>query len=204
MARKLVLIGAVSVGKGFTIKRLRAAFPQVPTIVLGEYLRDLRKKSLDFDTKYGPTMDAGNLLPDVVVIPHSGHLISGIQGEIAAMDGICRTANQIIALNGNGHIGDGDTFCILNASRSTCQNRHFHRTKAQIDGPRNDEAWFNERFELHRHHLSSIIRAASNVGVTIRHIDGDAPLDVIALEVATHMKNITGQKFDPGILASMA
>lgn len=100
--RKLMFLGPPGAGKGTQAQRLADDFG-IPQISTGDMLRDARRKGTDLGRKAGEFMDAGDLVPDEVVI---GIVAERLQEDDARagfiLDGFPRTVAQAEALAGMG------------------------------------------------------------------------------------------------------
>jgi adenylate kinase family enzyme len=185
MARKFVLVGPMSVGKGFCMKCLKKNVPESDFIGLGDYFRDLRQRDLLFNRYYGQVMDSGDLLPDEVTIEHTLSLLTAVQKDVVTMDGPLRTPRQIRLMKEKGELDQEDLVCMLNASLSTCKKRHKHRLETKPDGKRLDDNWFHHRIELYQNNRNHIIRTLRKIGTKIVHVNADEDLSYVATEIQT-------------------
>lgn len=186
--RNTVLVGPGLVGKSFCGGKIKATLPQVPLINLGDYFRQLRQRDVDFDRQYGPIMDAGDLLPDDVIIPHSHKLLLQNQQAIAmATDGICRTGRQVRETAEAGLLNENDTVLMLDASDEVLIARHKHRLEHRTSGNRADDGKFFERLQIYRHHEPHVRSELLTIGVKIIPINANEPLEVIGLKVAGYV-----------------
>ncbi len=105
--RKLMFLGPPGAGKGTQAQRLADDFG-IPQISTGDMLREARRKGTELGRKAGEFMDAGDLVPDEVVI---GIVAERLQEEDAAagfiLDGFPRTVAQAKALGEMGIELDG-------------------------------------------------------------------------------------------------
>ena len=96
--RKLMFLGPPGAGKGTQAQRLADDFG-IPQISTGDMLREARRKGTELGRKAGEFMDAGDLVPDEVVI---GIVADRLQEDDAAggfiLDGFPRTVAQAEAL----------------------------------------------------------------------------------------------------------
>lgn len=99
---RLMMLGPPGAGKGTQAKRIaeRLSIPHVST---GDMLRDARRKGTEMGKKAGEYMDAGDLVPDEVVI---GIVKDRLSEEDASggfvLDGFPRTRPQAEALTSMG------------------------------------------------------------------------------------------------------
>jgi adenylate kinase family enzyme len=186
IARKLALIGANSVGKGFCMKALQQSLLQMPQVIMGEHFRHRRTIDHEFEKQYGPVMDAGGLLPNKVVIPDGICLLDAHQkkAEAMAVDGLFRDVEQVIEIAKAGLIGENDVACILKASRATARARNDHRLRSQPGGVhRKDDQQFDKRFNIYLSNIDSVIYAFRECGVQIVEIDANVDLKQVAMQV---------------------
>lgn len=96
--RKLMFLGPPGAGKGTQAQRLADDFG-IPQISTGDMLREARRKGTELGKKAGAFMDAGDLVPDEVVI---GIVAERLQEDDAdagfILDGFPRTVAQAEAL----------------------------------------------------------------------------------------------------------
>ena len=102
MLRKLMFLGPPGAGKGTQAQRLADDFG-IPQISTGDMLREARRKGTELGRKAGEFMDAGDLVPDEVVI---GIVAERLREDDARagfiLDGFPRTVAQAEALAGMG------------------------------------------------------------------------------------------------------
>ena len=99
---KLILLGAPGAGKGTQAERI-AEILSVPTISTGNILREAIKNGTEIGLKAKAYMDAGNLVPDDVIIGIVAERVSQadcLNGYI--LDGMPRTIPQAQALEAKG------------------------------------------------------------------------------------------------------
>ncbi len=100
--RKLMFLGPPGAGKGTQAQRLADDFG-IPQISTGDMLREARRTGTELGKKAGEFMDAGNLVPDDVVI---GIVAERLRADDAAggfiLDGFPRTVAQAEALAAMG------------------------------------------------------------------------------------------------------
>jgi adenylate kinase len=105
--RKLMFLGPPGAGKGTQAQRLADDFG-IPQISTGDMLREARRKGTELGKKAGEFMDAGDLVPDEVVI---GIVAERLQEDDAQagfiLDGFPRTVAQADALAEMGVELDG-------------------------------------------------------------------------------------------------
>lgn len=105
--RKLMFLGPPGAGKGTQAQRLADDFC-IPQISTGDMLREARRKKTELGKKAGAYMDAGDLVPDEVVI---GIVAERLDEDDASdgfiLDGFPRTVGQAEALSEMGVELDG-------------------------------------------------------------------------------------------------
>lgn len=97
---KLILLGPPGAGKGTQAKKLVDSL-EVPHISTGDMLRDARRRGTELGEKAAEYMDAGDLVPDEVVIgivEERLQLADAREGFL--LDGFPRTREQAEALDG--------------------------------------------------------------------------------------------------------
>ena len=99
---KLMLLGPPGAGKGTQAERITEAL-EIPHISTGDILRDARDRGTELGKKAAEYMNAGELVPDDVVI---GIVEERLEQDDAqggfVLDGFPRTLNQAEALDGQG------------------------------------------------------------------------------------------------------
>ncbi len=102
MAKKLMMLGAPGAGKGTQAQRLATELG-IPQISTGDMLRAARKNGTELGKEAGKFMDAGQFVPDEVVI---GIVAEALTGEGAPagfiLDGFPRTLAQAEAIDEMG------------------------------------------------------------------------------------------------------
>lgn len=105
--RKLMFLGPPGAGKGTQAQRIADDFG-IPQISTGDMLREARRKGTELGNKAAAFMDAGDLVPDEVVI---GIVAERLQEDDAShgfiLDGFPRTVAQAEALAQMGVALDG-------------------------------------------------------------------------------------------------
>ena len=100
--RKLMMLGPPGAGKGTQAQRLSESLG-VPQISTGDMLRDARRKGTELGKRAGAFMDAGDLVPDEVVIGIvRERLVEEDCAEGFILDGFPRTREQAEALERMG------------------------------------------------------------------------------------------------------
>lgn len=105
--RKLMFLGPPGAGKGTQAQRFADEF-QIPQISTGDMLREARRKGTELGRKAAEFMDAGDLVPDEVVIGIVAERL-GEDDAVAGfiLDGFPRTVEQAEALAQMGIELDG-------------------------------------------------------------------------------------------------
>lgn len=99
---RLMMLGPPGAGKGTQAQRLAEELG-VPQISTGVMLREARKNGSDLGRKAGEYMDAGDLVPDAVVIGLVAERLEASDAEKGfILDGFPRTVEQAEALQGMG------------------------------------------------------------------------------------------------------
>ncbi len=189
------LIGPLSVGKGFAMCKLGEEFPNFGRVLMGDHFRSLRRENPEFEKLYGKIMDDGELLPDEVVTLHGSQQITRFSLESGVVkDGLYRTAPQVFKMNQMGLLGLGDEAFILHASESTCRERQKIRIERSGSAARFDEKKFDKRFRIYKDNLDGVLEAFKKIGVIVRHLDANQPLESLATDVVAHVSALFEQK----------
>ena len=99
---KIILLGAPGAGKGTQAKAISEAL-LIPTISTGKYLREAMESGSEIGEKVRPFMDAGQLVPDEILIPMIEKRISEDDCKNGfILDGFPRTIPQAEALETMG------------------------------------------------------------------------------------------------------
>ena len=95
---RLILLGPPGAGKGTQAKMLKEKF-QIPQISTGDILRsEIQKKTATgLEAQY--YMDAGNLVPDNVMLSMMGSILTELKNVGVILDGFPRTILQAKGLN---------------------------------------------------------------------------------------------------------
>lgn len=99
---RLMMLGPPGAGKGTQAERLSDAY-DIPQISTGDMLRDARRKGTELGQKAAGYMDAGDLVPDEVVIGIVAERLEEPDAEDGfILDGFPRTVGQAEALEEMG------------------------------------------------------------------------------------------------------
>ncbi len=182
--RQIFLFGPTCVGKGFTGSRIKECHPDIPQVSMGGIFRDMRSQDPNFNKLYGGFMDAGNLIPGLVVLYHAEPKIKmHADKSLLVLDGVIRSVYQATTLNSRGLFGPGDIFCNIHASYDTCHRRHSARIKRNGATPRTDDSAFDDRYRLHQNSTGPVINRVQEIGARVITIDGNMELEDLAQQV---------------------
>jgi adenylate kinase len=99
MQRNLILLGAPGAGKGTQAQKLAARW-SIPQLSTGDMLREARRQGTDLGRRAQGFMDAGQLVPDEVVIGLVEERLGRPDAQAGAIfDGFPRTTPQAEALD---------------------------------------------------------------------------------------------------------
>ncbi len=203
---RLIMLGAPGVGKGTQAIKISGKF-NIPKISTGDILRDAIKNNSSLGIKAKSFMDAGQLVPDDVVIGIVEEKLKGkdcISGWI--LDGFPRTLQQAQALDsmlqritaGIGHVlfldmEDEEIIKRLSGRRS-CENcQHTYNTYFSLpknEGvcdncggrlvQRNDdkEGTVRERFRVYKEKTEPLINYYSQQGL-LQKIDASEGIEIV-------------------------
>lgn len=203
---RLILLGAPGVGKGTQANKLTEKY-NIPKISTGDMLRDAIKHGTELGLKAKSFMDAGQLVPDEVVIGIVEDRLKGIDcipGWI--LDGFPRTIQQAHALDKmlekintpienvlNLDVEEGEVVNRLSGRRSceACQNTyHIFFSPSKNDGvcdncggrliQRNDdkEDTIRERLRVYREKTEPLVTYYSEKGL-LKKIDASDDIDAV-------------------------
>ena len=116
--KKIVLFGAPASGKGTLAKRIRQVIPEIPHISTGDILRDNKKRETPLGLEAKKYMDAGQLVPDKLVIDMVEDRLTKEKGYL--LDGFPRTVPQAKRLL---EFSIPDLVVVLNVPRQELINR---------------------------------------------------------------------------------
>lgn len=116
--KKIVLFGAPASGKGTLAKRIRQVLPEIPHISTGDILRDNKKRQTPLGQEAQKYMDAGQLVPDKLVIDMVEDRLTKEKGYL--LDGFPRTVPQAKKLL---EFSTPDLVLVLNVPRQELINR---------------------------------------------------------------------------------
>ena len=176
----VVLFGATSIGKGFTVKLLNAQ--GFPALGMGDLAREKFQTDPQFKSRCGPVMARGELLPDHEAIPLFEEGVRKLfvrgDGKEKILDGFGRSTGQVTYMVRHKILNPQSLFVMMHGTRSTCKARADHRAE-QTGKPRPDVGMFNERFDLHQRSAEGIRRTVerSGNGARIIHIDADREIE---------------------------
>ncbi|MFO7982819.1 MAG: adenylate kinase [Desulfuromonadales bacterium] len=214
----LILLGPPGAGKGTQAKMLvdRYGIPQIST---GDMLRDAVRQGTPMGLKAKEYMDAGNLVPDAVVVGivkerlqqddcSDGFILDGFPRTVAQADALeeslrdsGRRIDAVISL-------DVDIEALVGrlTGRRTCKNcgAGYHVT---FDPPKTDlicdkcggelvqreddqEATIRERLEVYQRQTAPLVEYYSQKGILFR-VDGMAPIDSVQSEIVRIVKGLS-------------
>ncbi|HEX7050711.1 MAG TPA: adenylate kinase [Longimicrobiales bacterium] len=208
----LILLGAPGAGKGTQGARIAERY-SIPRISTGDLLRDAVRRGTALGQKAKAYMDAGELVPDDVIL---GLVRETLSGEAAArgfvLDGFPRTRRQAEALNSLlDQLGRPLTAVIvidvpddvlvkrISGRRAcpSCQavyNIYFEppRTPGVCDvcggalTERADDtaATVRRRLEVYREQTAPLVAFYGESGVPVHHVAGDRSVDEVQHSIA--------------------
>lgn len=203
---RLILLGAPGVGKGTQANKLTEKY-NIPKISTGDMLRDAIKNGTELGLKAKSFMDAGQLVPDDVVIGIVEERLKGKDcNEGWILDGFPRTLQQAYSLDSmlqrintpigfvlNLEVEEGEVVKRLSGRRSceVCQNTyHIFLSPSKTEGvcdkcggrliQRNDdrEDTIRERLRVYREKTEPLVTYYSEKGL-LKKIDASYDIDVV-------------------------
>lgn len=179
---QLLLHGAAAVGKGVSYKRLKAVFPSLGLIGMGDMVRSRLETDSAFREEFKPAVKRGDLLPDHIVLPMAKAKWQQAATDRVSqlcLDGIPRNPNQFDDLHECGLVLPQNTLIILlDATRETCRERFKHRNDLKPDGERIDADSFENRYDIYEQDLPLMKMRWKELGMHVITIDANRPIDV--------------------------
>ncbi|MSR23247.1 MAG: adenylate kinase [Gemmatimonadetes bacterium] len=203
----VILLGPPGVGKG-TQGRLLVGALGWERLVTGELLREARRQGTELGKKAQAYMDAGDLVPDDVIVALVKEWLAGIPGEIGVVfDGFPRTAPQADALSRSlpevGRSVDGvvvleapdDVLVKRIAGRRSCArcgrayNVHYDPPQREetcdacgvlLDQRKDDTpATVRHRLDVYREMTEPLIAYYESGLAPVLRVDGNRPQEVV-------------------------
>lgn len=202
----LILLGAPGAGKG-TQGALLAETLGVPKIATGDMLRDAVRRGTELGREAKRIMDAGQLVPDEVVLGLVRDALSapGAEGG-AVFDGYPRNVAQAAVLDGLlAELGRGihAVVNIVVADEAIVRRMSGRRTDpetgavyhvdfnpppADVAGrvtqrPDDREETVRERLEVYRRSTAPLVAFYRDRGLPVHDLDGDRAIDQVQAEI---------------------
>lgn len=208
MAKKKVgylhLIGATCIGKGFTTRLLNAYLQlhykmELGLICIGDLVRERFIHDEVFRGKYQESVAAGNLVPDIEIIPMFDTQLNLVRNDhrFCLDDGFCRTPKQVEHAEAMGTLSPGSAAIIMHGSERICHTRAIDRQNRN-GGKRLDEGSFKRRFDLHQRTIDKIHSALQRTGTRIIHLDANGDLEqVVFPDVSAVVECVLSGQFVP-------
>ncbi|MBI5193133.1 MAG: adenylate kinase [Nitrospirae bacterium] len=203
---RLILLGAPGAGKGTQANKLTGKF-NIPKISTGDMLRDAIKNGTDLGLKARSFMDAGQLVPDEVVIGiveerlkakdcSTGWILDGFPRTLQqanALDSMLQRINTPVGHVLNLDVDEGEVVKRLSGRRSceACQTTfHIFFSPSQKEGvcdncggrliQRNDdkEETIRERLRVYREKTEPLVTYYSEKGL-LKKVDASDDIDIV-------------------------
>ena len=200
----IVLLGAPGAGKGTQAAKLVEEFA-TPHISTGDILRAAVKNQTELGKKAKGYMDAGDLVPDSLIIDLMDERLREPDCEKGfILDGFPRTTAQAVALDGmlarlerpldGALLVDVDAEVIIKrlTERRCCKECGYIGTAADATCPKCDgemyqrdddnEATVRNRLDVYAKSTSPLIDYYKGKGL-LKSVDGDRPVDTVYVDV---------------------
>lgn len=208
----LILLGAPGAGKG-TQGSLLAEKLGVPKIATGDILREAVRKGTPLGTEARRYMDAGELVPDTVILglvrdaladssAARGAIFDGFPRNVAqaeALSGILeekgRAVDAVIALEVapeaivqrmSGRRSDPETGKVYHVEHNPPPAEIAGRV---VQRPDDREETIRHRLEVYEASTRPLVEYYEGSGVDVHRVDGDRPIEV----VQSDLQRIVGQ-----------
>ena len=196
--RHIALVGPTSVGKGYTLKKLKARLEKSGTrfhvISLGDMIRKRMENDQTFHAQHSKTVADGELLAYEVVTPMvEGEYEAGRkkESEVFIWDGYARDGQQMERMLGIWRSPkEKHRIFFLQAREETCRKRLDDAIAAKRREKRTDSDKFPERYSLHASNEPHVIKAAKDKLGNYRVINADRCLELVVAEILFHSTNI--------------
>lgn len=202
----LILLGAPGAGKG-TQGALLAETLGVPKIATGDMLRDAVRRGTELGREAKRIMDAGQLVPDEVVLGLVRDALSAPGAEGGAIfDGYPRNVAQAAVLDGLlAELGRGihAVVNIVVADEAIVRRMSGRRTDPEtgavyhvefnpppadvagrvVQRPDDREETVRERLEVYRRSTAPLVAFYRDRGLPVHDLDGDRAIDQVQAEI---------------------
>jgi len=180
MEPTIALLGPPGSGKGTQAARLRDEAGFV-TLSTGELLRQARAAGTELGGRVAGYMDAGDLVPDDVIV----HVVCDAVGELAGrpvlLDGFPRTVGQADALGGvlGGQGRELRAAVLVDVPDDVVVERIMGRHQGRADD--NPET-VRERLRVYHHETEPLVAYYEERGL-LRRVDGAQEPDAVAADI---------------------
>lgn len=202
----LILLGAPGAGKGTQGARLAERLG-IPKIATGDMLRDAVRRGTPLGLEAKRYMDAGELVPDEVILGMVRGALSAPGAEGGAIfDGYPRNVEQARSLRAmlNDLGRDLDAVLVIDVPDDQIVRRmtgrrtdpetgrvyhvEFNPPPPEIAGrvvqrSDDDEATVRHRLEVYREATAPLVAFYEGSGLPVHHVDGDRPIDEVQAEI---------------------
>ena len=203
----LILLGAPGAGKG-TQGALLAERMSVPKIATGDMLRDALRQGTTLGQEAKRYMDAGELVPDSVVLGLVREALAHPSAEAGAIfDGYPRNVAQAGSLNGlldelgrridailyidvpeevivrrmSGRRTDPETGVVYHVEHNPPPADVAERVVQRADDL---EETVRRRLSVYRETTAPLVAFYEQAGVPVHHVDGNRPIEQVQAEIS--------------------
>jgi adenylate kinase len=202
----LILLGAPGVGKGTQGAKLAKRLG-VPKIATGDILRDAVRKGTDLGRQARKYMDAGELVPDEVILglvcdalnapeASSGAIFDGFPRTIPQAEGldaifgelgrtldavvVFEVADESIVERMSGRRTDPETGVVYHVKHNPPPPAIADRVMQRED---DREETVRRRLAVYRELTAPLVEYYEKAGLPIHHVDGDRTIDEVQADV---------------------
>src|SRR3954452_9860289 len=180
MEPTITLLGPPGSGKGTQAARLRDDGGFV-TLSTGELLRAARAAGTELGRRAGQYMDAGDLVPDAVIVDVMRDAVGERDGRPVLLDGFPRTVAQADALDGvlEAHRRELKAAVLVDVPDDLVAQRIMGRRQGRADD--NPET-VRERLRVYHEETEPLVSYYEERGL-LRRVDGAQDPDAVAAEI---------------------
>lgn len=185
---RLLIMGPPGAGKGTQGERLAEALG-VPRFSTGDFLRDARQADTELGRRARGYMDAGELVPDDVILEIVGELLQERRAAAGfVLDGFPRTVAQAEGLADLLRSRDERLDALVNLEVPEAELERRLLGRASAEGRADDtKATIRRRLEVYRKSTLPVLQWYRESGVPVLDVAGVGDIEVIQATIRAEL-----------------